>query len=226
MSRRDYRSNRNDPHNLTALLPLIKKLTKQEIACILKAFKLYDYHGTGKIPSHLARKLINSLGLSVPSSDDGGGGVSLSSSETTLHELLLIVDKLMPEPEPLLISSLESFSSFASMRQEILLDSDSNSNNNNNISGNAITNTESNGAAVSSSKEKAMSRKVINPTSVAKFMESLGRPPININEASLMLNAMLEYDDCAEIPIVDIEVFNKEVINFAKKTNAFKDYRG
>lgn len=67
---------------------------------------------------------------------------------------------------------------------------------------------------------------VITPDTIARFMEKLGRPPALISEASLMLNAMLEYDDCSETPIVSAQTFAKELINFAKKHNAFRDYRG
>jgi hypothetical protein len=66
---------------------------------------------------------------------------------------------------------------------------------------------------------------VITPQAISDFMESIGRPPASLSEASLMLNGMLDYDDCSEIPTVSTEVFNRELINYAKKYNAFKDYR-
>lgn len=66
---------------------------------------------------------------------------------------------------------------------------------------------------------------VITPQIISKFMEKLGRPPALMSEASLMLNAMLEFDDCSEVPVVEAQIFAKELINFAKKHNAFKDYR-
>lgn len=67
--------------------------------------------------------------------------------------------------------------------------------------------------------------KTITPQDIVSFMESLGRPPANVSEASLLLNSMLDYDDCAEIPVLNVENFNKEVINFAKKSNALRDFR-
>lgn len=165
-------------------LPVLQRLTKSETQCVINAFKLYDIHLTGRIAPHLARKLVKNLGLTIPPEE---GSTMFGTSDIALYDLLVLIDKLIPEPEPILISSLESFGSFAGVVQE--------------------------------------DKKVINPTSIAKFMESLGRPPINMNEASLMLNSMLEYDDCSEIPLVEIDVFNKELINFAKKSNAFKEYR-
>lgn len=69
------------------------------------------------------------------------------------------------------------------------------------------------------------STKVITPQLIVDFMASLGRPSTSMSEAALMLNAMLDYDDCADIPAIPTEVFIREMINFAKKTNAFKDYR-
>jgi hypothetical protein len=167
------------------LIPVVQKLSKPEIQCIVNAFKLYDNNSSGKISTVLAAKLVKALGMQI--SEDSN---HFTSSTTTLHDLILVIDKLMPEPEPILMSSLESFGSFASILQG------------------------------------EDGKQVITPASIAQFMESLGRPPINMNEASLMLNGMLEYDDCAETPVVELDVFNKEVVNFAKKSNAFKDYRG
>lgn len=174
-------------------LPLLQRLNKNETNCIMNAFKLYDPTSLGKIAVHLAVKLMKSLGLSP--TPETISNIIGSSAEITMYDFLTVVDKLMPEPEPILLSSLDSFNSFAG---QVMADPNN--------------------------PEKEI--RVLNPQSIADFMESLGRPPINMNEASLMLNSMLEYDDCSEIPLVNVEVFNKEVINFAKKTNAFKDYRG
>lgn len=165
-------------------IPVLQRLNKNETQCIVNAFKFYDINSTGRIAPHLARKLMRNLGLTIPPEE---GSTMFGTSDIALYDLLVLIDKLIPEPEPILLSSLESFGSFAGVVQD--------------------------------------DKKVINPTSIAKFMESLGRPPINMNEASLMLNGMLDYDDCSEIPLVQVEVFNKEVINFAKKSNAFKEYR-
>jgi hypothetical protein len=162
--------------------PPLSKLTDGEAECIASAFKLYDYKSNGRVPTYLAVKLIQTLGLPKPPEEIFG------AKDVTLNEVLVVIDRLMPEPEPVLNSSLESFINFAAVKDH--------------------------------------ESKVINPNSIAEFMESLGRPPINMNEASLMLNSMLEYDDCAEVPIVNIDVFSKELINFAKKSNAFKEYRG
>jgi hypothetical protein len=36
---------------------------------------------------------------------------------------------------------------------------------------------------------------------------------------------MLDYDDCAEVPVLKADSFVKDVIHFAKKNNALKDIR-
>lgn len=182
---------KNDRGNTT--MPLLQRLSQSEATCATNAFKLYDYNSTGRIPFHLAKKLLHTLGMTC--NDEILINIIGSHPEVTLYDFLTALDKLMPEPEPILMSSLDSFNSFAAKEVE-------------------------------NPNQPDTIMKVVDPQSIAKFMESLGRPPINMNEATLMLNAMLEYDDCSEIPLVTTEIFNKELINFAKKTNAFKDYRG
>ncbi len=66
---------------------------------------------------------------------------------------------------------------------------------------------------------------VLTPQDISDFMEQLGRPPASISEASLLLNSMLEYDDCAEVPKLQADHFVKEVINYSKKYNSLRDFR-
>lgn len=66
---------------------------------------------------------------------------------------------------------------------------------------------------------------VLVPEDISTFMEKLGRPPASIGECTLLMNSMLEYDDCTEVPILKTEFFDKELTNYAKKTNALKDFR-
>lgn len=164
------------------VFPPMLRLTTQEAQCILNIFRLYDYKSNGRIPSYLAVKVCDAIGINFHESS--------FSDEVTLQELLMLLDRFVPEPEPALLSSLISFGHLASVPVE---DSDD---------------------------------RVITPQAISHFMETLGRPPASITEASLMLNSMLDFDDCSDIPCVNTEVFNRELINFAKKTNAFKDYRG
>lgn len=166
--------------------PPMLRITTQEAQCILNIFRIYDYRSTGRIPSYLAVKVCNTIGLHISEGN--------FSNDVTIQELLMLLDRVAPEPEPALLSSLISFGHLAAERRSIGDD------------------------------EREIN--VITPQAIADFMETLGRPPASRNEASLMLNTMLDYDDCSEIPSVPTEVFNREVINFAKKTNAFKDYRG
>jgi hypothetical protein len=165
----------------TLNLPPLLKLTTQEAHCIANTFRIYDYKASGRIPGYLAAKLCKTLGVNIHESN--------FAPLVTLQELLLLIDRVMPDPEPALLSSLISFANLASVK-------------------------------VGELEEDA-----ITPQVISSFMESLGRPPASLTEASLLLNAMLEYDDCSDVPCVTTDVFNHEIINFAKKTNAFKDYR-
>lgn len=151
-----------------------------EVSSVSNMFKLYDYKSTGRIPNYLAVKLIETLGLPARHLD--------FHSDVTLEEVLQTVDKLVPEPEPILASALQSFNALASAHDED-------------------------------------GRKVITPQAVSDFMQSLGRPATSLTEAGLMLNAMLDYDDCSAIASVHVDSFAKEITTFAKKSNAFKDYR-
>lgn len=166
--------------------PPMLKITPQEAQCILNIFRLYDYRSTGRIPSYLAVKVCDTLGMHISEGN--------FSDEVSLQELLMLLDRVIPDPEPALLSSLLSFGHLAAEKRVVGED------------------------------EKEID--VITPHAISHFMETLGRPPASLTEASLMLNSMLDYDDCSEVPSVHTEVFNRELINFAKKTNAFKDYRG
>lgn len=166
--------------------PPMLRITQQEAQCILNIFRLYDYRSTGRIPSYLAVKVCDTIGLHI--------GEGNFSNEVSIQELLMLLDRIVPEPEPALLSSLLSFGHLAAEKRIVGDD------------------------------EREID--VITPQAISQFMETLGRPPASRTEASLMLNSMLDYDDCSDVPSVATEVFNREVINFAKKTNAFKDYRG
>jgi hypothetical protein len=160
--------------------PPMIRVTAQEAQSVASMFKLYDIKQTGKIKNHLAKNLVKALGFNTDS--------IILSTEVSLNEVLLLVDQLMPDPDPPLLSSMFTFSGLAAKDSE-------------------------SGAAV------------LTPQDLSDFMESLGRPPASISEASLLLNSMLEYDDCAEIPILRAEHFAKEVVNYAKKNNSLKDFR-
>lgn len=163
----------------TKFPPMIR-VTPSEAQCIASMFRLYDINRTGKIRNHLARKLVRALGFNADQ--------VVLSSEVSLNEILLLVDQLMPDPDPPIISAMQSFAGMAARQNEF-------------------------------------GSSVLTPQDISDFMESLGRPPSSISEASLLLNSMLEYDDCAEIPVLRADHFTKEVVNFAKKNNSLKDYK-
>ena len=114
----------------------------------------------------------------------------------------------MPPSEPLLNSSLISFNGLISKQQEKYhvkrLKSD-----------NDIYDDE-----IIIPKES-----MISPIDISDFMENLGRPPTSKSEATSLLSAMLEYDDCTSDPNLKIDTFNLEMLIFVKKTNALKDFK-
>ena len=73
-------------------------------------FRLYDYQATGRIPKHLAVKLVKGLGF-----DFGSSGLG---KEVSLKELLLWLDQRCAERFPILNWSLETFSKMVSSFSE------------------------------------------------------------------------------------------------------------
>ena len=127
----------------------------------------------------------------------------------TIGELLSAIDEIMPPSEPMINSSLATFNGLVSKKQHI-------SNSNSNLLLSADTDEWSGASAVDN---------VITPTDICDFMESLGRPAIPMSEAASLLSSMLQYDDCSTDPAIPNEVFTKELMNFARKTNALRDFR-
>lgn len=148
-------------------------------------FRLYDYKATGLIPNNLAIKLVRSLGF-----DTVREGVEFSN-DVTLNEVLFIVDTIMPNPDPVLLSSLVTFK----------------------------------GLVAKPISEFEPNNLYLTPQDISEHMESLGRPPAAAREAKLLLMSMLEYDDCSVDPLLRCEHFNKQIVTYAKKTNALKDFR-
>lgn len=180
----------------------LQRMTPAEANSIAAMFRMYDHKLTGRIPDYLAIKLITSLGVTVPFMD--------LPHELNVNEVVSLVDRLLPETEPMLVAALNTFENLSAIK---LAPSE---------------NQEESEVDPDPPGSNAYLRKhgpVLTPQCIANFMEGLGRPPISMSEATLMLNAMLDYDDCSEVPMVATEVFSKEITNFAKKSNAFKDYR-
>jgi len=140
---------------------------------------MYDRNNTGKIKNHFAVKIIKALGFNAD--------MVVLSPDVSLNEILLLLDQMMPDPEPQLLGSMLTYIGMAS-------------------------------------KDSANGR-VIKPQDISDFMVKIGRPPCSLSEASLLLNSMVDYDDCSEVPELKAEYFAREVINFAKKSNALKDFR-
>jgi len=181
-------------------------LTNAEASAVQSMFKLYDIKATGYITAHLALKLIRSLGFDVHLQQ-----LSLGA-DVTIGELLNAIDEIMPPSEPMVNSSLTTFNGLVSKKQR-------NNNSVNNNSNRLLSSVDEwqSGATTADT--------VITPTDICDFMESLGRPAIPMSEAASLLSSMLQYDDCSTDPAISNEVFTKELLIFAKKTNALKDFR-
>lgn len=184
--------------------PPLSRLQISEAQCIANLFRIYDYKSTGIIPNHLALKLIRNLGLQISE-------LALPES-LSLTDLLVIIDQVMPEPEPIIVGSLDTFNNLVSQSGAAILAQNNTSTKLRNSFSNMETHIQ-------------IEEKYITAECISDFMESIGRSAVTGNEAKLMLSGMLEYDDCTQSPAVNTEKFNKELITFAKKSNAFKDYR-
>ena len=85
--------------------PPLTTLTELEARSIELMFRVYDYKGSGRIPSHLAKNLFRELGLEVATHQLPPNG--------TLKDILLIADQKMPETTPPLPGALQSFVSLS-----------------------------------------------------------------------------------------------------------------
>lgn len=74
-------------------------------------------------------------------------------------------------------------------------------------------------------EDSAERGQVITPQVISSFMEDIGRPPINIANATMLLLTMVDYDDCSKIPAVKGDCFDRDLTLFAKKNNTLKDFR-
>lgn len=166
--------------------PKLTRLTHAEAQSVQHMFSLYDYKANGRIPLHLAKKLLMLLGF-----EEGHLEGVVLTAEVTLGELLIALDSIMPEPEPMLNSSLSTFCGLVGKHQKI--------------------------------GDETI--RAIVPKDISDHIEALGRPPAAIREVKLMLESMLEYDDCTNDPVLATELFEKEVLAFQKKNNALKEFR-
>mmetsp|Transcript_14160 Transcript_14160/g.23559 ORF Transcript_14160/g.23559 Transcript_14160/m.23559 type:complete len:173 (+) Transcript_14160:52-570(+) len=94
-------------------VPKLSNINHSEAVAVAHMFSLYDYKSTGRIPSHLAEKLITLLGCEISESS-----FITFPAEVTLTDFFLILDKVMPPPEPVLASSLSTFLSLVSKPSE------------------------------------------------------------------------------------------------------------
>jgi hypothetical protein len=167
-----------------------------EADSICSMFKLYDINSTGRIPNRLAVKLLKTLGF-------GPTAISLTAPDVNVKEFLLFVDYHVPEQQNPLSGPLYTFVNIVGKQPH--------------LSGATAMGTDATGAQAPSS--------VITPSDLAHFMESIGRPPILMENANLLLSTMLDYDDCSPVPAVKVEYFERDLTIFAKKNNLLKDIK-
>ena len=188
---------------MSKALPALSRLTELEARSIELMFRLYDYKSTGRIPSHLAKNLFRELGIDV--------APHMLPPQGTLKDLLLVADQRMPDPLPALPGALQTFVSLVGREPEVVVED---------------------GEGAGAAEGQATTKKAQPPLEPGKrvttdginaFVLSLGRPPIGKIEAEVMLNSMLDYDDCQKTPAVPVSAFASDMNVWARKSNAVKD---
>ena len=225
-------------------LPTLSKLTELEARAIESMFRVYDYQAKGRIPQHLAFKLCQALGFQF--------SIHSLPVNANLKELLLFLDMRVPDPEPALYCQLNSFTSLVAKPvselmpledqadeglegdvpgPEVSLDGSEQqgSERRGSIESQSIATGVSGTSQMSGTKPYASGVKVISTQAINEFMEKLGRPPVPKSQCDLLLTSMLDYDDCSENtygqPAVLPDYFTRDFGNFAKKSNALKDFK-
>lgn len=158
----------------------LTRLKEEEINTIAGMFRLFDRNSTGYIPDYLAWNLMRKIGLDVRKAH-------FEKNRVSYNELILVIDKIMPEPDPPIASSLISFNNMTAVGTE---------------NGN-----------------------VLRPREIIEFLKSVGENTVDPGEIEILLNSMLPYDDCSEEAEIPSSVFNEYLTVFAKKYNAFKNYK-
>lgn len=169
-------------------MPLLRNVSPIEQDIVSRMYRMYDHDLKGQIPNYLARNLMSQLGIHITNLE------VVFSQEVSLAEILLLLDQMIPDPEP--SKALEGgLSTFNGMVAKEIYDDETDE----------------------------VSR-ALTPVDISTFMESLGRPAASVSEATLMLNAMNDYDDVAEVPVLQAKVFTKEVLLYAKKSNCLREF--
>ena len=231
-------------------LPTLSKLTELEARAIESMFRLYDYQAKGRIPQHLAFKLCQALGfqfsihslpvnanlkelllfLDVRVPDPEPALLCQLNSFTSLvakpvSELMPLEDQFEeglegdvgPEVDSRLEVAMNEAGAEAKRKESIESASVNQS------VGQSV------GSNASGVKHYASGVNVISTQAINQFMEKLGRPPVPKSQCDLLLTGMLDYDDCSENtygqPAVLPEYFSREFGNFAKKSNALKNFK-
>lgn len=209
------------------VIPSLTRLDISEAQAVESMFRLYDYKCTGRIPQHLAYKLVTALGFDV--------SIHSLPLNGSLKEILLFLDMRIVDPEPALFSQMHSFTHLVAKKIDLTAKKQNINDKNSKAELDASLNgNDTNGAQDSSGNEPsqdiAVSReKYITTQSINDFMISLGRPPLRAAQVELLLTSMLEYDDCNEttgqIAAVLPDIFSRDFTTFAKKSNALKNFK-
>ena len=173
-------------------LPPLTRISPREAECIASMFRFYDHNISGLIPRHLAVKLIISLGFGSHIADLAG------ANELSLRDVLLFLDLRSPDLDFPLLGAMQYFTSFVAKPK--LFENDDEMNNNNNNNNNFKSN-----------------ELMINTENISSFLKSIDRQTVSDELITILLQSMVDYDDCDLLPYVKSKVFEKELLNFAKK---------
>lgn len=179
-------------------LPQLGRLEEQEARAVEAMFRLYDHKSTGRIPAHLAQCLCKQLGIDI--------ALHMLPPNGTLKDLLMVIDQKIPDPAPPLPGSMSSFVNLVGRPRESHPESE-----------------EGGGNKEGKGRGDNPFEKVITTANITAFLQSLGRPPIQRGEGQLLLQMMLDYDDCTVEAVVPVADFAADMTTYARKTNSIKD---
>jgi len=183
-------------------------LTPIQINAIQSMFRFYDLDLHGKITKERAQKILQRLGVD-------NTALTLHS-QVTLKDLLEYVDHHLPDPDPPLASELTGFIKLVARPEEEP----------------GPMHTEKVGAENRPSTSEgapatanAFAPVYIKPQYIIDFFEATDQPvPNSTGVVSHMMTAMLDWDDCSEVPAVTPAVFVRDLSKFAKKSNALREF--
>lgn len=235
------------------VIPPLVRLSMSEAQAIESMFRLYDYKCTGRIPQHLAFKLTNSLGMDFSQHALPMNGtlkelllfidMRIVDPEPSLfaqmHSFTHLVAKKIDLSRKKKGKKGRGENDDDEEEGEEGDDFDGDAEMKKDSAGGGGRQRSSSDASHGSMSSKAKDSeellggesrdKYITAAAINDFVVSLGRPPLSTTQLDLMLTNMLDYDDCCEktgdTTAVSMEYFTRDFTNFAKKSNALKNFK-